>query len=119
MLRAFALTMLCFALVASSVTMAVARSHAAALSGGGTTTMVICSGYGVMTVTLDAEGNPAGPIHPCPECLAGLAAYLPPAITALVPVAQPVSSVVGFVALRLPPALAVLSPRVRGPPVPG
>lgn len=116
-LRPFALFLLCLALVAGSVTMAVARGQAAALSGGGTT-LVICSGYGVMTVSLDAEGNPVGPVHPCPECLAGLAAYLAPGLLSPLAVAQVVLGVLkagkGNV---LPRVFSVLSTRARGPPV--
>ena len=76
-LRPFAMIALCFALVASSVTMAVAKGHATALTRGGIT-MVLCSGLGYRTVSVDALGNPIGPLHPCPDCMAGLAAYLAP-----------------------------------------
>ena len=31
--------------------------------------MVICSGQGVVTITVDAEGNPTGPVHVCPDCV--------------------------------------------------
>ena len=55
-------------LALGTATMAVARGQAA----GGGDSVVICSGYGVVTITLDANGNPTGPVHPCPDCLAGL-----------------------------------------------
>ncbi len=118
MLRLFSLISLCLALALGSVSMAVARGQAVALSKGGVT-IVICSGYGVTTITLDDQGNPIGPIHPCPECLAGLAAYLTPA--------QPVIIAVVSAGERLPAgapvsqlrAAAVLTTRARGPPLMG
>ncbi|MDZ4096395.1 MAG: hypothetical protein U1D35_15970 [Paracoccaceae bacterium] len=64
---------LALVLMATSVTMAVARGQA--VSG---TEMVICSGYGMVTIEVDAEGNPIGPVHACPDCLAGLMAALLP-----------------------------------------
>ncbi len=60
-------------LALSSITMAVARGQVAV--GG---RIVICSGYGVISVALDASGNPVGPLHPCPECLAGYATAIFP-----------------------------------------
>lgn len=42
--------------------------------------MTLCTGDGPVTVTLDAEGNPVAPPHPCPACI--LALVLPPAATA-------------------------------------
>ena len=41
--------------------------------------MVICTGTGPVTIYVDAEGRPAAPPHPCPDCIsltldAGLAA---------------------------------------------
>lgn len=61
-------------LALGTATMAVARGQA---TGGGDS-VVICSGYGVVTITLDADGNPTGPVHPCPDCLAGLGLALLP-----------------------------------------
>ncbi|RUS65055.1 hypothetical protein EGN72_01745 [Pseudorhodobacter sp. E13] len=114
--RPFALVLLCLALVASSVTMAVARGQALALSRGGTT-LVICSGYGVTTLSLDAGGNPIGPVHPCPDCLAGLAAYIPPAAVQPVVVAQLAGQIKRVKAAPLPHLFHVLQTRARGPPV--
>jgi hypothetical protein len=67
--RLFSL-LLCLILGLSSGTMAVARGQA---SGGMAVT--ICSGYGVVTLYLDEQGNPqpgGGMVHMCPDCLAGL-----------------------------------------------
>jgi hypothetical protein len=116
MLRPFALLALCFALVAGSVSMAVARGHAAAVTRGGVT-LVLCSGYGYRTVSLDARGNPVGPLHPCPDCLAGMVAYLAPTMLpwqrlALIPRRADV-----FSATVILPRRAAHLPRARGPPL--
>lgn len=31
--------------------------------------IVICTGYGLVTITLDADGNPVKRILPCPDCV--------------------------------------------------
>lgn len=95
----------------ASVTMAVARGQAAGVSE-----VTICSGYGVVSITLDAEGNPVGPVHPCPDCLAGGIAVLTD------PVAQAVTPLGRAEALEgaVSPSVAtacVLSATARGPPV--
>ncbi len=61
---------LCLTLGLTSGTMAVARGQ-----GADATAVTICSGYGVVTLYLDADGNPLpgdGMVHLCPECLGGL-----------------------------------------------
>ena len=116
--RLLSLTTLCLALVAGSLSMAVARGQAVAMTKGGTT-LVICMGTGVKTITLDDQGNPIGPSHPCPECLAGLAAYLPPGLPALLPIMLPSQSVVVFGPAASPRAAGVLITRARGPPLVG
>ena len=97
-------------LALSSVTMAVARGQ---VSVGGT--IVICSGYGVVLVALDADGKPVGPLHPCPECLAGGAAIVVPQMA--LP-ARPLTRVsrlfVGVVAL--PAAQSAPTASARDPP---
>jgi hypothetical protein len=116
--RPISLILLCLALVVGSMSMAVARGQAAAMSKGGTT-IVFCSGYGVLSITLDDQGNPVGPVHPCPECLAGLAAYLPPdgpAIAALTSPSERVVIIGPHVRLRL---ADVPVKRARGPPLMG
>ncbi|MBN2631685.1 MAG: hypothetical protein JXR75_14235 [Rhodobacteraceae bacterium] len=65
-IRLFLALMLSIILGLVSGTMAVARVGAI-----GVTEVTICSGAGVVTVALDANGNPTGPMHPCPDCLAG------------------------------------------------
>ena len=98
--------------------MVVARGQAAALSQGGTT-LVICSGYGVMTVTLDDEGNPVGPVHPCPQCLAGLVAYLLPGQSPVVLTVLPGENAVAMAVPNQPRSAGTLVTRARGPPLEG
>jgi hypothetical protein len=110
--RLFSL-LLCLILGLSSGTMAVARGQA---SGGMAVT--ICSGYGVVTVYVDAAGNPqpgGGTVHMCPDCLAGLGlADLPEAPRLHRPLTRSDR-------LWLAPVLWVLPvlshiPQARGPP---
>lgn len=52
----------------TSVTLASARGHAPAVGQ-----VEICSGLGLQTISVDADGNPVGPPHICPD---GVAAFL-------------------------------------------
>jgi hypothetical protein len=72
LIRLFALWFLAACLASTSVTMAVARSAAKVHYS-----VVICGMEGVVQITLDAQGNPTGPMHPCPDCVAGVAMALP------------------------------------------
>lgn len=63
---------LALTLAVASVTLAQARAQSHGLHA-----TVICSGAGSVTILLDANGQPAGPPLPCPDCIAGLAAALP------------------------------------------
>ncbi|WP_209426454.1 hypothetical protein [Pararhodobacter sp. SW119] len=68
--RALTLSFLVLVLSLASVTMALARHQARPVDA-----VVLCTGYGMVTVSLDAEGRPTGPVLPCPECtppMAGL-----------------------------------------------
>ncbi|MBZ4690620.1 MAG: hypothetical protein JG765_1871 [Cereibacter sp.] len=103
---------LVLALALTSLTMAVARGQA--MPAG---EMVICSGYGVTTVAVDAQGKPVGVLHPCPKCLSALSLWLAPAAP------EGLSAPPGQQRLRKPvEALASAehdpdAPRARGPPV--
>lgn len=60
---------LCLTLVATSVVQAMARGQ---MAGG--QMVQLCAGGEAVTVMMDAAGNPLGPSHPCPDCLAVSAA---------------------------------------------
>ena len=53
-------------LALAGMTWAMARGHAPAVGEA-----VICTGTGMITIALDAEGNPTGDTHPCPDCIGG------------------------------------------------
>ena len=112
-MRVLALIVMLPALVAGSITMAVARSQPQAVGH-----VWLCTGTGVIALSVDAQGNPTGPEWPCPECTLTLAALdtgpvrAPGAAVRLAPVQPP--HVRAF-AQRTAPAPV---PPARGPPVP-
>ena len=69
--RALSLIFLVLVLVSGAVTMASARHQMRAVGQ-----TIVCTGYGITTITLDAHGNPvpAGPLILCPDCVPALAA---------------------------------------------
>ena len=71
-LRSLGVILLALAVMAASVPMAMARHH-----GGAVGTVELCTGTGMITLRIDADGNPAGPEVPCPDCMPALAAGLP------------------------------------------
>ena len=97
-------------LALSGATMATARGqmvHGEAI--------VICSGYGVVTIVIGPDGEPVGSVHPCPDCTAHLAVVLPSTILAPArPLtrAEPVHAAVPVLAL----APAAPPPQARAPP---
>lgn len=95
----------------SSVTMAQAR-HQARAHGE----MVICTGIGMIAVEVDAQGNPVGPMLPCPECTPALAALdagpapVPGPAVRLVPVVWAAAEI------PAPPTGAPVFRHARAPP---
>jgi hypothetical protein len=77
--------------------------------------IVICAGGGAVTLAVDAEGNPTGPAHWCPDCvlllLAGLApSAAGPEAPGALPRAQPRQTA------RARIGLAPQGPQARAPP---
>jgi hypothetical protein len=70
--RIISIWLLALCIVASGVTSAIARSAA-----HGQYMVTICNEFGVVQITLDAQGNPVLPMHPCPDCVVALAGVLP------------------------------------------
>lgn len=95
----------------ASLTMAVARAQSAAVDGQ----ITICSGYGVVSVSVDANGNPVGPVHPCPDCLAHLLLATLPAPQVA---AEPLPRLSRLSVVEPPTRLAQydIPPKSRGPP---
>ncbi|OOY32951.1 hypothetical protein [Thioclava sp. F36-6] len=98
-------------LAMTSMTMAVARGQARVAGE-----VVLCTGYGVTTVSVDAEGKPTSPAHICPDMVLAMmaAVALAPALPAP-PRGEGRS--VETVEPETAQAQAVLVPRARGPPV--
>lgn len=105
---------LTFAIVValSSFSQAQARHHA-----HGASTMVICTGYGLVRITIDAEGNPVEQSLPCPDCLPFALALLPTLHTdTFAPVVALTLPMVSALPLRAEPR--GLWPLSRAPPFP-
>lgn len=68
-MRFLASLILALTVALSSVTMAQARHHARAAD-----MVQLCTGVGMIVVAVDAQGNPTGPMLPCPDCTPALAA---------------------------------------------
>ena len=112
MLRKYASVFLALILTVSSLQMAIARHALMPVD-----TVVICSGEGAYTIAIDAEGNPTGEVHYCPECIASALIAIDvsapdwavPATTTLI---------LDVPALSLPVfQAATLCPLARGPPL--
>ena len=98
-------------LVLGSLTHALAR-HAAP----GAQVLVICTGAGLVRITLDAEGQPVEQPLPCPDCILTLAPPPATAAPALPPRAQAVTGLP--VQTRHVRAPTRLWPPSRAPPHP-
>ena len=101
---------LALVLAASSVTMAVARGQTRVAGE-----VVICSGYGLTTISVDAAGRPVDSVHICPDMV--LAMFAAPEAAPLVLLAP--QGRVSDLILNEPAALVSLAwveSRARGPP---
>lgn len=113
-LRALFLSFLVATLISGSVTMASARHQARAVGE-----VVICTGYGLTTISIDENGDPvSGAVILCPDCLPALAALTDTVVRA--PEAPGRLSPVRYALPRIPtPAPpAPVHSLTRGPPVP-
>ena len=78
--------------------------------------MVLCTGTGPITVLTDENGQPVGPPHICPDCMASLfvahwdSPTMPPRRDARRLPLRPAAMV-------RPRTMAAPSPQARGPPV--
>ncbi|MDP2061637.1 MAG: hypothetical protein Q8J98_00840 [Phaeovulum sp.] len=108
--RYFAILMV-LVLGASSVTMAIARGQTRAAGE-----VVICSGYGLTTIHLDAAGSPVESVLICPDM--ALAMFVAPE-AALQTLYRPEGRASDLILVepRLPESLALVNLRARGPPV--
>ena len=97
-------------LALTSLHMAVARGQGAAVSE-----MALCLGGSMVVVPVDAQGNPTGPGHVCPDCALSFIVF-DPASADLGPAHIPRLTVVRPVAARLVVARRVMRPAARAPP---
>jgi hypothetical protein len=109
--RALSLIVLVLTLTVSGVSASMARHNAPAVGD-----MVLCTGGGMISVSVDAEGRPTGPMLPCPDCLppmaalAGNAGALAGPETRVAPLAHALRDLPG------PEAAAPVHHPPRGPP---
>lgn len=94
-LAALALALL---LVLTAQSMAVARGMAGPFGA-----VVLCTGTGPVTILTDAEGQPVGPAHICPDCTLSLIVSLPQADS---DVAHPMGRAEAVLPLSAKPVLA-------------
>jgi hypothetical protein len=103
---------MCLALTAMGLAAAMARGQTQI----GGQVAVLCSGGGLVQITLDAKGEPTGGTHLCPDLAVSLLAAVdlaPPQVTAPdAPYATFLPQPARVSASRVPQAL-----RARGPPV--
>jgi len=111
MLRPFLALSLALIIALTSGAMAVARGQTSAAGA-----IVLCTGTGPLSVQVDADGQPIGPLHICPDCALGLfdtASSTPPTL------ATPALTCARIPAITLATATAFLlphRPRARAPP---
>ncbi len=103
-----------FAILATVLTAGVAGAARGQAAAAGE--IVICSGQGPATIYLDAEGNPTGTPHWCPDCVLSLFA----AVDA--PAALPVATATCLGCIHPGHRASILAaatpvPQARGPPV--
>lgn len=86
-LRAYVGFALALSVALASISHAQARNQA-----HGATTMVICTGYGLVRIIMDVDGNPVEQTLPCPDCVLSFAALHgePTRYMARIGVSQPV-----------------------------
>ena len=111
-LRIFPRLLLALIIAVSSSQMALARTAPMPVGE-----MVLCTSQGAVTVAVDAEGNPTGDVHYCPECAAVAFSFIEFAAPDLVvPAANALTLQAPATSLPVPQA-ACPCPQARGPPL--
>ncbi len=96
----------------TSVSMALARGQMRDASG----TIILCTGTGLVSVQVDSDGRPIGPMPICPDCALSFVEH----VGDVTPLALPDGRILSFSYLFEVALLDGHSPdcvRVRGPPV--
>lgn len=111
-LRKYISAVLALILTVSSLQMAIARHALMPVDH-----MVICSGEGAYTIAIDAQGNPTGEVHYCPECIASaLTAIETTAPDLAVPAATSLTLEIPAKSLQVVQAASYCH-QARGPPL--
>ncbi|MGC9370764.1 MAG: hypothetical protein ACP5DX_14590 [Paracoccaceae bacterium] len=97
-------------LAVTSLTLAVARGQAPAVG-----VIELCSGAGLAAVPVDAQGNPTGPAHVCPD---GVAAFINVDFAVPVMPLKPLANGERLAMARAAPVAeaAAVAEQARGPP---
>jgi hypothetical protein len=98
-------------IIATSGAMASARGMARDASGE----MVLCVGTGSVTVLMDADGQPLGVAHFCPDCALGALAVVASADATPRPMVAP-SQIQFFTYVGTSASRVLLRSHARGPP---
>lgn len=111
LIRSFTALFMALTLVFTAQTMASARSMTSA-----TGEMILCTGTGPVAIQFDADGNPTGPPHICPDCaMSFLSGTLPECVAQIVRLYQTTAPMRPD-AVAVPPSHNRI-PMARGPPV--
>ncbi len=111
MLRLINALFLSLMLALTSYSMAVARGQSPDIG----TDMVICTGVGMVTITIGPDGEPVEATHICPDAMSIFAATMTPHDIPAQPTALQWRVMVPDAALTQPQE--TLSPSARGPPL--
>lgn len=110
-LRPIFAILLSLVLLATGGMMAVARGQTMVAGQ-----IVLCTGTGPVTVNVDENGEPVGPVHICPDCALSLLAAVPAPEHSVAPVERAVS--LHFVAsVVTAESVGSVPSRARAPPV--
>ncbi|MBV0911322.1 hypothetical protein [Anianabacter salinae] len=112
MTRALLSCLLVAVLVLTGPAMTLARGQSMAVGE-----MVLCTGTGPVTVPVDADGQPTGPAHICPDCMMSLALGVLPAVAAPVPPTALATTEPFGLHRTAAIARALRAPSARGPPL--
>jgi hypothetical protein len=109
-MRHIALVGLMLAMVLTAITVGHARGQAPVAGQ-----MVLCVGTQIVTVSVDADGQPVTVTHACPDGIMALAGPLVPPVALVVPgaVGQSLIYPVGRLSV---PSLRLIEDRARAPP---
>ncbi len=109
--RLFGLT-LALLIAVTSQQMAMARGMTKDAAGQ----VILCTGQGPTVVTLDAQGNPTGPLHICPDCALTFADCVPSVSTLAMQVVH-IETLPQTPARTLQNTVIPTASHARGPPL--